>query len=85
MFFELRHHFARPQPLAVGKQFFHQPGGGVQQRRRRGAITGAMPGRSTFTATACRHARRAKCTCATEAEATGVASNSANTSASGFL
>ena len=32
MLLELRHHFARPQPPAVGKQLLHQAGGGIQQR-----------------------------------------------------
>ena len=32
MLFEFRHHFARAQPLAVGKQLFDQPGGGIEQR-----------------------------------------------------
>ena len=30
MLLELRHHFARAQPFAVGEQLLHQPGGGVE-------------------------------------------------------
>ena len=47
-------------------------------------MTSAMPGRSTFTATGVPSGSSAKCTCATEAEATGVWSKLAKTSSSGL-
>ena len=47
------------------------------------SITGAMPGRNTFTATSVPSCRRARCTCATEAEAIGVRSKAAKWVVSG--
>jgi hypothetical protein len=48
------------------------------------AMTRPMPGRRIFTATSRPSGRVAKCTCATEALATGSAENAANTSATGL-
>jgi len=85
VFLEFRHHFARTQAFAVGKQLFQQPGGSVEQfdivaDDPADPRAQYLDGNGLAVVAGGRNAPGRP-----EAAATGVASNSANTSVSGFL
>ena len=75
----LAHDLDGTQPLAFARVVAGEPASAYSTSMSRSIIS-RMPGRSTLTTTSSPVRRRAACTCAIEAAASGVSSNSANTS-----
>src|SRR5882762_1002964 len=71
---ELCDYFVRPQALAVGPEALDEARGGVHQCEIL-AITGVIRGRRILTAASVPPGSTARCTCATDALATGCSSN----------